>query len=143
VAYLFNHESRRRPPNFFVPTIARALSGGLAGAKTKEAIETLDFHADWGNAKEYMELVSKAMQIGLNEDLVIATGDTVYAADAVKELFAAHGHDYSDYLEVAAEVTQGKPAPFNADVEKLATCVGSKPLTRFRRLVEDIAGVPG
>lgn len=142
VAYLFNHESRRRPSEFFVPTIARALAGGLTGAQTKEVIKTLDFHADWGFAREYMELASKAMQIGLNEDFVVATGDTVYAADAVNELFAAHGHDYRDYLEVAAEAAQGEPAPFHANVEKLVAAVGGKPATGFRRLVEDIAGVP-
>lgn len=142
VAHLFNHESRRRSPDFFVPTIARALAGALAGAQTKEGIKTLDFYADWGSAREYMELVSKAMQIGFNEDLVIATGDTVYAADAVNALFAAHGHNYRDYLEVAVEAAQRGPVPFIVDVGKLAASVGGKPVTGFRRLVEEIAGVP-
>ena len=78
-----------------------------------------------------MELVSKAMQIGLNEDFVIATGDTVYAADAVNELFAAHGFDYRDYLDVVVKAAQGGPAPFSANVEKLAAAVGGKPVTGF------------
>jgi GDPmannose 4,6-dehydratase len=141
VAFLFNHESRRRPPEFFVPTIARALAAGIAGMQTKEAIKTLDFHADWGCAREYMGLVSRAIKNGLNEDLVIATGETVYAADAINELFAAHGLDYRDYLEVAEEAAPGGAAPFHAIVERLAASVGGKPATGFRRLVEDIAGV--
>ena len=141
VAYLFNHESRRRSPEFFVPTIARALAAGLAGAQTKEVIKTLDFYADWGCAKEYMELASKAMQIGINEDLVIATGDTVYAADAVNALFAAHDLDYCDFLDVEADAVRGGPPPFNANIGKLAASVGALPVTRFQRLAEDIAGM--
>ena len=109
--------------------------------QTKEAIKTLDFHADWGCAREYMGLVSRAIKNGLNEDLVIATGETVYAADAINELFAAHGLDYRDYLEVAEEAAPGGAAPFHAIVERLAASVGGKPATGFRRLVEDIAGV--
>ena len=89
-----------------------------------------------------MELVSRAMQISLNEDLVIATGSTVYAADAVSELFAAHGLDYRDYLDVAVKAEQDGPVPFSADIGKLASIVGGIPVTGFRRLVEDIAGVP-
>jgi GDPmannose 4,6-dehydratase len=142
VAYLFNHESRRRPPEFFVPTIARALAAGLAGTQVKEGVNTLDFHADWGAAKEYMELVSKVMQLGLNEDLVIATGDTVYAADAVSALFSAHGLDFRDCLDVAAEAGKAEPAPFIADIGKLAAVVGGRPTADFQRLVENIAGVP-
>ena len=118
------------------------MAAGLAGEHSKENIKTLDFHADWGCAKEYMELVSRAMQISLNEDLVIATGSTVYAADAVSELFAAHGLDYRDYLDVAVKAEQDGPVPFSADIGKLASIVGGIPVTGFRRLVEDIAGVP-
>ncbi len=143
VGFLFNHESSRRPPQFFIPTVARALTHGLAGTGVHEVLNSLDFYADWGSAHEFMQLASEALQLGLNEDLVLASGTTVYAADAVESLFGAHGLDYRDHLKVATIGGQGRPPPFTANVSKLSALLGSTPGSGFSQLVEEIAGLPG
>ena len=143
VGFLFNHESTRRPPQFFIPTVARALANGLAGTGVRETLNSLDFYADWGSAREFMQLASEALQLGVNEDLVVASGTTVYAADAVKSLFDAHSLDYRDHLEVATSDGQGGAPPFTANVSKLSALLGSTPGIDFSQLVEDIAGAAG
>ncbi len=142
VGLLFNHESTRRPPQYFIPTVARALANGLAGTDGREALNSLDFYADWGSAQEYMQLASEAMQLGLNEDLVVASGTTVYAADAVASLFDAHSLNYRDHLQIAT-TGHGGPPPFTADLSKLSALLGRTPNIGFTQLVEEIAGVPG
>jgi hypothetical protein len=121
--------------------VARALAKGLAGDGVTEKVNTLDFYADWGSAREFMQLASEALALGLNEDLVFARGTTVYAADAVDRLFKAHALDYRDWLQVIGAPGNSSKPPFTAAIGKLQSLLGHTPVIGFAQLVEDIAGV--
>jgi GDPmannose 4,6-dehydratase len=139
VAYLFNHESPRRGAAYFVPKIARALANGLAGQGDPVAVKSLDFFADWGSAREYMDMSMRAMQLGLDGDYVFATGQTVWAAAAVEAAFDCHKLDYRDWLRFP-EMRAATPAvPFVADASRLTTALGYAPRQSFSQLVDEIA----
>jgi GDPmannose 4,6-dehydratase len=139
IAHLFNHESPRRQPAYFVPKVARALSNGLAGAGEPVVINSLEFFADFGSAREYMEMSVKAMELGLDGEYVVATGQTVWAAEAVESLFESHKLDYRKWLQ--APVPGDKPGeiPFIVDIGKLTDALACTPELQFPQLVEEIA----
>lgn len=139
VAYLFNHESPRRGPNYFVPKIARALANGLAGEGEPVTVKSLDFFADWGSAKEYMEMSIRAMQLGVDGDYVVATGQTLSATAAVEAVFESHGLDYEQWLRAPIVAAGAEAVPFVADSTRFSDAVGYKPRLGFSQLVEEIA----
>lgn len=114
---LFNHESARRAPSFFIPRLAAALRAARRGVGDKVHFHTLDFHCDWGLATDYMTIALDLALAGNQQDLVLATGHTHFARTLVAEFFARHGLDWHDHLvEVAGTV--GQPY-FQADTSRL------------------------
>ena len=126
VLHLFNHESERRPPGFFMPTLASALKRALADSSFRVEIETLQFHCDWGCAEEYMDIAADIAERALGHDVIIATGRTWSAADLAKEVFARHGLDYRERLIERATPRQSAK-PFRVCVDRLAALLGRVP----------------
>lgn len=138
VAYFFNHESPRRGPDYFVPKIARALANGLSGNRDVVTLQSLDFFADWGSAREYMEMSAKAMEMGLDGDYVVATGETVWAAAAVEAIFKSYKLDYRQWLRAPEVGDPAESVAFVADPSKFTSALGYKPRLGFPQLVEEI-----
>src|SRR5690606_35438861 len=44
---LFNHESPRRPPQYLLPTLARAILASKRDSEHQTKLRTLDFWLDW------------------------------------------------------------------------------------------------
>lgn len=139
VAYLFNHESPRREPAYFVPKIAGALANGLAGSGDPVTVNSLDFFADWGSAEEYMQLAIQAMDSGLDGDFVVATGQTLWAAAAVEAAFRAHELDYKQWLHAPSAGVAPESVPFVADASKLTNALGRQPQQGISDLLEELA----
>ena len=139
-AHLFNHESPRHQPAYFVPKIARALANGMAAAGDPVVVKSLEFFADFGSAREYMEMSVRAMDLGLDGEYVVATGKTVWVAEAVEALFKSHTLDYKMWLQVPAPGAKPDTIPFIADASKLTDALGYSPQLEFPQLVEEIAG---
>lgn len=139
VAYLFNHESPRRGPAYFVPKIARALANGMLGDGGAVRVNSLDFFADWGSAKEYMEMSIEAMDVGLDGDYIVSTGQTLWAAAAVENVFESHGLDFRQWVQTPAFSAVPKEKQFIADSSKFTDALSRRPLVGFADLVEEIA----
>ena len=139
VTYLFNHESPRRQDEYFVPKIARALANGLAGRGAPVRVNSLDFFADWGDARQYMEMSIRAMERGLDGDYIVATGQTLWAAAAVRDLFDSQSLDYRRWLQVPAVRGTPESVPFIADATAFTSAVGITPRLCFPQLVVEMA----
>jgi GDPmannose 4,6-dehydratase len=126
VLHLFNHESERRGPNFFMPTLVGALDCALAGRNCRVEIDTLQFYCDWGSAEEYMDIAADIAERALGHDVIVATGRTWLAADLARELFARHGLDYRRHLAERG-VRRGHLRPFRVSVNKLCALIGRVP----------------
>jgi len=126
VLHLFNHESERRGPNFFMPTLAGALDRALAGGNSRIEIDTLQFYCDWGSAEEYMDIATDVAERALGNDVIVATGRTWLAADLARELFARHGLDYRCHLAERG-VRREHLQPFRVSVNKLRALIGRVP----------------
>lgn len=119
VVYLFNHESALRPRDFFIPTLLGALAVAVKDERRVSEINTLDFHCDWGSADEYMAIMVEILESGENDDFVLARGESVYARDLARRLFARFGLDYETHLREKNPVLKTAQGPHRVDLAKL------------------------
>ena len=139
ILYLFNHESDRRPADFFSTKLANALSLALKGNKEKTTFYSLNFWSDWGAASEFMEIVSSSSQ-SFDGNYIFATGKTIYAVDLVREVFDNYGLDFEDYIETTIPIISKKATslPFVADINKLKRETGKYPKILLKDLIFEI-----
>jgi GDPmannose 4,6-dehydratase len=131
-AFLFNHDSERRPDGFFIPKLARCIRGAIAGDTAKTVFSTLHFHCDWGSADEYMGILVELADKFPGEDFVVATGKTVYARDLVQGIFRKHGLSWQDHV---TEQPCEEGAFYEADITKLRSA-GLAPTVTVDALIE-------
>jgi GDPmannose 4,6-dehydratase len=135
VLYLFNHESPRRTPDFFIPRIAAALARAKASGGKSE-LHTLDFACDWGDAREYMQIAAEIAERGLWEDYVLATGKTWTGREMVTALFARHGLDHAAYITETATAAD-VPSLSQASNARLQARLGRVPVRSILDVCDD------
>lgn len=141
---LFNHESSRRPPEYLLPTLARAVAAAKRDPEHRTMIKTLDFRVDWGAADEFMEIVADIAEKTDEPELVLASGTTWHGREAAKHLFAMHGLDSERHL--IETLGPGKPGPeFRVSLDRLERAIGRRPQKDIGRIVNEMiaaASVP-
>ena len=127
--YYWNHESPRRSPEYFIPTLLGALASAMSGEKRKTRVHTLDFWCDWGCAEEYMRLTRLVSEKAPDQDVIMATGRTVYGGRLAETLFSTFGRRWRDFLECPEPSQEAEELPpWRADNETLRTIIGTAPL---------------
>jgi len=96
--YLFNHESERRPKEFFIPKIIEILIRAMHDQDYKGSVETLDFDCDWGSAEEFMDIIVDISEKVASDDFVLGTGKTWHARNFVETLFRLHHLNYNQHI---------------------------------------------
>jgi GDPmannose 4,6-dehydratase len=129
----FNHDSVRRPPNYFLPMIARSIVGAKRDPSFTSSVKTLDFRIDWSAAAELMDLaidIAEGSDVG---EIVMASGQTWHGRVAVQQLFARYGLDAQSHIVEALPPSDPGPE-FRVNIDRLAAAAGRRP----RRSVFDI-----
>jgi GDPmannose 4,6-dehydratase len=126
ILHLFNHESERRAPGFFIPMLVCALHRALSGSNSRVEIDTLKFYCDWGSAAEYMDIAADIAERVLGNDVIIATGRTWLARDLADEVFRRHGLDYREHL-IERAAARSPPQPYRVSVDRLSGLLGRVP----------------
>jgi len=141
---LFNHESSRRPPEYLLPTLARAISAAKQDPAHRTTIKTLDFRVDWGAADEYMEIAADIAEKTGEPEFVLASGTTWHGREAAKHLFALHGLDAERHL--VETLAPGDPGPaFRVSLDRLEQAIGRKPQKDIGSIINEMiaaASVP-
>jgi GDPmannose 4,6-dehydratase len=138
VVWLFNHESIRRPPQFFAMQVVQALAQSLQDKRHAVTLNTLDFWCDWGHAQEYMALVADHCDALRGQDVVLATGHTVWAADVVTELFALHGLAADDHIRTTTRRDKLLATQWQADTTRLMQLAGQRPVLSGVEVFQEI-----
>ncbi len=124
IVWLGNHESPLRPPDFFMPKLARCIANADA-AQPPETFFTLDFCCDWGSAEEYAGIVVDALLMAPGQDFVLGTGQTVLARDLARRAFAKRN------LALERHITEAEPhrepATYQLDNARIQELVGRAP----------------
>jgi GDPmannose 4,6-dehydratase len=96
---LFNHESPLRPTRFVTRKIVSAAVRIARGCDEKLQLGNIDVHRDWGWAPEYVEAMSRILQLDAPADFVVASGVMSSLRDFVDRVFAAVGLRADDHVE--------------------------------------------
>ena len=123
---LFNHESIRRPAEFFMPQLVRCLQRALEGSKTRHMFRTLDFYADWSSAAELTDIAIDIAERDEGNDVIMASGQTWHARALVQEFFARYGLDSLDH--VGGKEPSLSPESFQVGISRLETLTGRRPV---------------
>jgi GDPmannose 4,6-dehydratase len=98
VAYLYNHESPRRPERFVTRKIVRAACEIAAGLRQNVELGDLTVVRDWGWAPEYVEAIARTLEAPEADDFVIATGQSHPLSRFVELVFSELGLDWRKHV---------------------------------------------
>ena len=103
------------------------MANALQSSHYTTDVYTLNFHCDWSDTTEFMDIAILVSDGDLHEDFIFASGKTIYARDFVKSLFLEFGLDYKNHLK---EINQGVyvPADWCADISKMKRFLGCQPV---------------
>lgn len=118
IFYVFNHDSPRRPLEFFLPRLCNAVASALKG-KGSVKLRSLDFSCDWGSAKEFMQIAIEAIGSEINQDYVIASGKTWIASELVEAIFSHYGLEWQNHLLLEKPAGSEPIKMYSADLSKL------------------------
>lgn len=142
-AFLFNHESDRRPEQFvFGKLLAglRRLQADGGGAPIE--LGNLDNIRDWGWAPDYAAAMLAMTRLDDPEDLVLATGTSVSLREAVEALVEAAGLSFAEAIRcdrADAERAHAATAQ-HADPGRARTAIGWTCSTPFPDLARRLMG---
>jgi GDPmannose 4,6-dehydratase len=122
VVYYFNHDSPRRPDSYFLPRLTAQIAAAIRQDLSAPSVATLDFWCDWGSSQEFMELTVDVMGQEVPQDVVMATGRPVHAADLAHALAEAAGLASPEWSPRTRDT-----APVRARLDALYHAVGRVP----------------
>jgi GDPmannose 4,6-dehydratase len=124
-AFLFNHESPLRPPEFAIGKLIAAARQIAAGSDGKLRLGNIGVLRDWGWAPDYVEAMWLMLQQPDPADLVIASGRTCSLQDMVAAVFRHFGLDWRDHVVLdRSEVRPNDIVSHFADPARAADKIG-------------------
>ncbi|MFI3155441.1 MAG: GDP-mannose 4,6-dehydratase [Methylococcaceae bacterium] len=121
VVWTFNHESPRRDSTYFIPQIIDTLAKSILNRDYIGEIGTLSFWTDWGDAEEFMDIVVRIAEASPGTDLLLATGETLWAEDFVDTLFKKYGLCWKNHLTERLAPQSERSQKWQADLSALGT----------------------
>jgi GDPmannose 4,6-dehydratase len=134
---LFNHESPLRPDRFVTKKIISTACKIVKDKSLKLKLGNLDITRDWGWAPEYVEAIWLMLQTEIQEDYVIATGESNSLKDFIKTTFEYLGLNYQDH--VISDDNLFRPSDLKigrANPTKAETKLGWKAKSKMKDVIE-------
>lgn len=142
-AVLHNHESPLRPQRFVTRKITRAAAEIALGKRESVSLGNIEVSRDWGAASDYVEAMTRMLELDVAVDLVVATGVTHTLRDLVEAAFSAAGltDPWSYVVLDEALVRPADARTLVADTSKTRRVLGWEPKLTFEQVVEHMVAV--
>ncbi len=128
VLFLLNHDSPRRPSQFFLPKVSAILAAAVKDNSTPaRQVYTLDFACDWGSSEEFMKIGHLALEHNANLDYVLGSGRTWIGVELVESMFRSAGLDWQDYISPEVQPGSDFIQYYEADLSRLRRQLGLVP----------------
>lgn len=137
VCWFFQHESKIRKKDFFIPKIVNILKKSINNKRYYKKVDNLDFYCDWGCAEEYMNIVIKLVLKKINQDFVIGTGNTLKGSIFVKELFKKYNLNFKNHVGVKNK-KKILIKKYRADISKLKKILKIYPIKNIYNVCDDM-----
>ena len=134
---LYNHESPRRPAGFVSRKIVQAAVDIKLGARCPLTVGSLSIAVDWGAAQDYVEAMTRILQLGQGSDFVIARGTQHTVQQLVEAAFAAVDLPWQPHVVEDRSLLKVPPRaqPLVGDSSRLREATGWRPRTSFAEMV--------
>lgn len=136
VAFLYNHESPRRPGHFLSRKVTHAAAAIALGLERTVSLGRLDTRRDWGFAGDHMDALTRMAGAGEGNDYVIGTGVSRTVAELCDAAFRAVGLDYREHVRTdPALVRAVDTTHLVADSTRARELLGWVPATSFEAMI--------
>ncbi len=132
---LYNHESPLRGPTFVPQKIVRGAVAIKRGLQSKIVLGDLDAVSDWGYAPDYLDAMTRILELDQPDDFVIATGEPHTVRQFVEAAFDLVGLDWKSHVEVAPNLITRQCRCLVGNPARLTAATGWKPSVTFAELV--------
>jgi GDPmannose 4,6-dehydratase len=132
----YNHESERRPNNFFSKKITEGVSKIYNGKLDVVKVGDLSSKRDFGYAPDFMDAVHKMMCNKNPTDYVIGTGELISMLDFTKKCFEYVGLDYVKYIDIDVNmIRKNETNVLRADISKINNELGWSPSKNIDQII--------
>ncbi len=136
---LYNHESPRRGFEFVTRKISSTVAKIKLGIENKLKLGNIGAMRDWGDAREYVKVMHKMLQMDKPEDFLISTGETHSVKEFCEIAFNVVGLKWEDYVEIDEKFFRPSDVDLLiGDSSKAKKILGWEYNKRFEKLVEDM-----
>jgi GDPmannose 4,6-dehydratase len=132
---LFNHESSLRKPSFLSQKIVRGALRAQRDPSFRLVLGDLETRVDWGYAPDYVEAMSRILQLPEAGDFVVASGELHTVREFAREAFAVLGLDWRRHVETDGHLLKKTPHPLRGDYARLRAATGWAPTVSFVELI--------
>lgn len=133
---MFNHESPRRGENFVTRKICRGAAAIKLGTEKELLLGDTSAKRDWGDARDFVDGMWRALQLETPEDFVFATGQLHSVQDVVEVAFDAVGLDWREHVKQDARFMRpAEPLRLLGNASKAARLLDWHPRTSFKDLI--------
>jgi GDPmannose 4,6-dehydratase len=132
---LFNHESSLRKRSFLSQKIVRGALRTQHDPAYQFVLGDLDARVDWGYAPDYVDAMSRILQLSEASDFVVASGEMHTVRDFTQAAFNALGLDWRPHVKTDAGLLNKISHPLRGDFSKLRSATGWAPTIGFAEMV--------
>lgn len=134
--FLFNHESPLRNEMFVTRKIIDYVVQHGPDTSAKLQLGNIEVFRDWGFAGDYVDAMSRTLQLDAPEDFVIASGSSHSLASFVQKAFETKGLNWRDYTATSDAFLRKSDIYYSCgDPDKAHKRLGWKASTTFEQLV--------
>lgn len=136
--FLFNHESSLRRPSFLSQKIVRGAWRARSESDFKLILGDLDARVDWGYAPDYVDAMSRILQLPQPDDFVIASGELHTVREFAEIAFRAVGLDWRRHVIPDPALLRKSSQTLCGDAAKLRAATGWSATIRFEEMVRTL-----
>jgi GDPmannose 4,6-dehydratase len=132
---LYNHESIYREEKFVSQKIIRAALRILQGSKEKLVLGDLSARVDWGYAPEYVNAMTRILDLESAEDFIVASGTLHSIGDFVENVFSVLGLEWRSHVEESSGSLSRRRVAMRGNSDKLRRATGWVPRVPFSEMI--------
>ncbi len=136
--YLYNHESPYRRPEFVTTKIIRAAIDISRGKRDLLVLGDLSAQVDWGWAPDYVDAMTRILNLERPDDFIIATGEPHTVGDFAQIAFATVGLDWREHVEENPGIITKRKLGLVGNPAKLKAATGWSPTVTFEQMVRKL-----
>jgi len=136
--FLYNHESPYRRPEFVTSKIIRAAVDISRGKRDLLVLGDLSAQVDWGWAPDYVDAMTRILQLDHPGDFVIATGEPHTVGEFAQIAFAGVGLDWREHVEENPGIITKRKLGLIGNPAKLKAATGWSPTVTFEGMIRKL-----